>query len=331
MTDAIAAAACALRQLAAHENLQTLAKVCENARRGASAGGLAVPSNKKTQHTDAEWTAVFAASNSADTCRDRGAVVKDLENAIEQGLVRVGFGKRLAMLVGTIQDMAADQVVALHCVDGNNCILGFNYLQVMDSSAFYTTMHLLMQSPEICQDANARKRKAWPGTLDNKKPMASIAELFRLIGVRTEHSEPNSGPTGAPLTQKGGKDWLSRVAFLNYSHAEFLHNRPGLHGYFESQGGYLLCVFFATLALRLYLLGADFQNDCSWLFMYGGLLSQSHMYRSQKRQGQTPHQAQGNAGQPSTPKAVISRNSHRVQSATAGCSGSSSSAGKRDC
>jgi len=241
MTDAIAAAACALRQLAAHENLMTLAKVCENATPGTSPGALAVPSNKKTQHADAEWTAVFAASNSADTCRDRVAVVKDLENAIEQGLVRVGSGKRLAMLVGTIQDMAADKVVALTCVDGNNSILGFNSLQVIDSSAFYTTMHLLMQSPEICQDENARKRKIWPGTLDNKKPMANIAELFRLIGVRTEHSVPNCGPT-VPPTQKGGKDWLSRVAFLNYSHAEFLHNRLGLHGNYESRGGYLLCV-----------------------------------------------------------------------------------------
>ena len=235
MTDAIAAAACALRRLAAHENLMTLAKVCENASQGTLGGALGVPSNDKKQHTDAEWATVFAASNSGGTCRDRGAVVKDLENAIEQSLVRVGFGKRLAMLVGTIQDMAADKVVALTCVDGNNCILGFNSLQVIDRSAFYTTMHLLMQSPETFPDDTTKKRKIWPGIQDKKKPMASIAELFRLIGVRTEHSGPNTRPT-APPTQTGGKDWLSRVAFLNYSHAEFLHNRPGLHGSFESQG-----------------------------------------------------------------------------------------------
>jgi len=141
---------------------------------------------------DRKWEILFAHSQSIqdehvaekrDAELVHNALMQNLKDSVEEGLVHHVVGAKLAGLLYILYELRGDNVVQTYAEAGHNCILGFNRLKVNDNDAFMQQIKDLIENDikynEDTKDTDEEKLH---------QSMVCIYDLFDAIGMVIEHT-----------------------------------------------------------------------------------------------------------------------------------------------
>ena len=146
----------------------------------------------KDRRADTAWENLFATSHSIededvaeahDAELVHNALMQNLKDSVEEGLVHHMVGAKLAALLYILNELRGDNVLQTRAEAGNNCILGFNRLQVHDNDAFMQQIKDLIEN-DI--EFNADTKDTDEAKLHQS--MVCIYDLFDAIGMVIEHT-----------------------------------------------------------------------------------------------------------------------------------------------
>jgi len=144
------------------------------------------------RRADTAWENLFATSHSIededvaeahDAELVHNALMQNLKDSVEEGLVHHMVGAKLAALLYILNELRGDNVLQTRAEAGNNCILGFNRLQVHDNDAFMQQIKDLIEN-DI--EFNADTKDTDEAKLHQS--MVCIYDLFDAIGMVIEHT-----------------------------------------------------------------------------------------------------------------------------------------------